>query len=130
MIQKKKPNRYSISKKLREQNRSNDFFELMLGNLNLEELIALKLEVTFRSMPTPIFGMPIWNTIPKIARHAVIRYAYSITASKLKAARFLGMNQRQFDNYLCKYEIKSHFSKEKGDDHRNTIKADIPKSTS
>ena len=36
---------YSISKKLRKDRKSNEEFEIMLGSLTLEELIALKLEL-------------------------------------------------------------------------------------
>ena len=36
---------YSLSKKLRRENRSNDEFEVMIGQLTLEELIGLKLEL-------------------------------------------------------------------------------------
>ena len=37
---------YSISKKLRKDRKSNEEFEIMLGALTLEELIALKLEIS------------------------------------------------------------------------------------
>ena len=36
---------YSVSNKLRKENKSHDEFEVMLNNLNLEEVIALKLEL-------------------------------------------------------------------------------------
>ena len=36
---------YSLSKKLRQEKKSNDEFEVMMGNLTLEELIGLKLEL-------------------------------------------------------------------------------------
>jgi hypothetical protein len=130
MTQKKKPNRYSISRILREQKKSNDFLELMIGNLTLEELIALKLEVAFRSVPTPVYGIPVWKATPKLARDAVLKFALSVSGSKLMAARLLGMNNREFANYINKYEILDYYKKEKGDDYRNTIKTDIPKSTS
>ena len=36
---------YSLSKKLRRENKSNDEFEVMISQLTLEELIGLKLEL-------------------------------------------------------------------------------------
>ena len=114
MKKKLEKNRYSVSKILREKNRSNDFFEIMLGNLTLEEIISLKLEIAFRSGGVPIYGLPIWKNTPKIAREAVLRYALLAGGSKKNAALLLGMNDRQLSNYLSKYDILTYY-KEKGD---------------
>ena len=40
---------YSIINKLRKDKKSNDEFEIMLNNLSLEEVVALKLELSSRS---------------------------------------------------------------------------------
>ena len=39
---------YSISSLLKQQNRSSDEFEVMMNSLTLEEVIALKLELSGR----------------------------------------------------------------------------------
>ena len=54
MKKKLEKNRYSVSKILREKNRSNDFFEIMLGNLTLEEIISLKLEIRIKKANSSI----------------------------------------------------------------------------
>ena len=41
---------YSLSNKLRKDNKSHDEFEVMLNNLSLEEIIGLKLELAARSV--------------------------------------------------------------------------------
>ena len=41
---------YSISNKLKKENKSHDEFEVMLNNLTLEEIIALKLELAAKSV--------------------------------------------------------------------------------
>ncbi len=86
----------------------------MLGSLTLEELIALKLEVSFQSGGAPVYNLPIWNNTPRIAREAVLRYALLAGGSKKNAALLLGMNNRQLSNYLSKYDILTYY-KEKGD---------------
>jgi hypothetical protein len=93
----------------------------MIGNLSLEELIALKLELAFRSVKTPIFGIPIWRTTPKIVRDAVIKYTLAATGSKLFSARLLGMNNGEFSNYLTKLGISEYYKKKekKGDGDSN-----------
>lgn len=114
MIIKERSNRYSISRILREEKKSNDFFELMLGNISMEDLIALKLEIAFRSSSTPLLGFPIWKATTKFVRDAIFKYAYATGGSKLRAMRLLGMNSRQFNNYLCKLEIKNYYKEKNG----------------
>ena len=107
---------FSISKKLREENKSNDYFELMLGNLPLEDIIALKLEIAFRAVGIPLHGIPIWKTIPVITKDAFLKFVLSITSSKKEAANYLGTNKQQLNNYLKSYKTVEYFStKEKGD---------------
>ena len=123
-------NRYSISKILRDKKKSNDYFELMIGNLTLEELIALKLEIAFRTAQTPLMGIPIWKTTTKFVKDAIFKFALSAAGTKKGAKRLLGMNNKQFDNYLQKLEIISYY-KEKGDDSNwRKTKSNFSKSTS
>lgn len=107
---------FSISKKLREENKSNDYFELMLGNLPLEDIIALKLEIAFRAVGIPLHGIPIWKTVPLITKDALLKFVLSITSSKKEAANYLGASKQQLNNYLKTYKTVEYFStKEKGD---------------
>lgn len=117
MIQKKTVNStFSISKKLREENKSNDYFEIMLGNLPLEDVIALKLEISYRIIGMPLHGIPIWKSIPLIAKDALLKFVLSITSSKKEAANYLGTNKRELNSYLKAYKTVEYFStKEKGD---------------
>ena len=107
---------FSISKKLREENKSNDYFELMLGNLPLEDIIALKLEIAFRAVGIPLHGIPIWKSVPLITKDALLKFVLSITSSKKEAANYLGASKQQLNNYLKTYKTVEYFStKEKGD---------------
>jgi hypothetical protein len=116
MQKKPKLDRYdSISKKLREENKSNDYFEIMLNNLTLEEIIALKLEIAYKSIGFPLYGYPIWRASPFIMRDALMKFVFSVTTSKLKMQRILGLNLEDFLLNVKKYKTEEYFLKEKGD---------------
>ncbi len=108
---------FSLSKKLREENKSNDLFEIMIGNLTLEELIALKLEMTYKNIGVALYGAPLFRVLLSVVQDAVFKFAFSVTTSKNKAKLFLGMETKQFYDYMKKYETEEYFiPKEKGDD--------------
>lgn len=113
---KKKPygaNRnYSIIRKLRNENKSNEQFEVMVGALSLEELIALKLDLASRSIGGKMYGFPLWYSIPEMSRAAVLKYVLSATCTKMEAARFLGVNKEYLYRLLKKYDTE-HFFNEK-----------------
>ncbi len=108
---------FTTSKKLREQNKSNDLFEIMVGNLTLEELIALKLELTYKNIGTPLYGIPLFRVLHSIVQDAVFKFACSVTPSRYKARIFLGMDNTQFYELLKRYNTEEYLlPKEKGDD--------------
>ncbi len=116
----KKINNYSFIKELRKQNKSNDYFEIMLANLSLEELIALKLELAFKSFGIPMYGFPIWQSMPNLCREAVLKYAISINPNKTLAARYLGMKYISFAKMLKKYNLQDCYPNKKGDEKHVT----------
>lgn len=118
---KRKINNYSISKVLREQNKSNDVFEIQLANLSLEELIALKLELGFKAIGFPLYGFPVWRSVPLIAKDAVLKYVLASSNSKEQAMRILGLDPVRFFKLLKKYKIRDYFKEEKNNvDWRKT----------
>ena len=74
---------------------------------------GLKLEIALRSVPTPMLGLPIWNSTPKFVKEAIFRAAFALAGSKLGARRILGMNNRQFNNYLSKLDILTQYKEKK-----------------
>jgi hypothetical protein len=91
---------YSLSKKLRQEKKSNDEFETMLGNLSLEEVIGLN---------GRLYGFPLWNNLTDIVRDAILKYAYSATRTQVEAMRFLGLKQERFQKLKNKYNPVSYF---------------------
>jgi len=100
---------YSISKKLRQDRKSNEEFEIILGALTLEEIIALKLELSTKSISNRMYGFPIWHSLHNIVQDAVFKYAYSATRTKAEAMRFLGLQENWFHKLQKKYGIDDYF---------------------
>lgn len=112
------PNRWLINetkkwtstlKKLRNEGKTTEEFEILLNNLTLEELIAIKLELSSKTLGSPLFGIPIWNHLQEIVEDAVIKFAVSTTVNTAEAASFLGMTQSHLWKLIKKYQIWNYF---------------------
>tara|TARA_R110002074_G_scaffold150597_1_gene303914 strand:- start:660 stop:1016 length:357 start_codon:yes stop_codon:yes gene_type:complete len=104
-----KNNRYSLLKKLREEKKSTEEFEIMLNNLSLEEIIGLKLELASKVFGGKSYGLPIWQSMKEIVQDAVLKYTLSACKSKREAARFLGLRHQNFNKLIKKYETETFF---------------------
>jgi len=107
---KTKTKYYSIINKLTKENKINKQFESMLSNLSLEDIIALKLELSTRPIKNRLYGLPIWDNLVRITQEAVLKYAVSATRSQGEAMRFLGLKHVQFNRLMKKYQIDSFFN--------------------
>jgi len=105
----KESEHYSISNKLRNENKTNDIFESMLMSLSLEEIIGLRLEVATRAVHGNLYGLQLWKSIPKITKDALLKYAYSAARTNNEAASFLGISRNEFRKYIKKFNIKEYF---------------------
>ena len=83
--------------------------EIFVSNLSLEDLIALKLEISSRPVSGKLFGIPIWKSIPFIVRDAVLKTAISVCRTKVDAANLIGMDVDKMDNLLKKYNTIDFF---------------------
>ena len=104
-----KNNRYSLVKKLREDGKSTEEFEIMINNLSLEEIIGLKLELASKAFGGKSYGLPIWQSMKEIVQDAVLKYTLSACKSKREAARFLGLRHQNFNKLIKKYETEIFF---------------------
>ena len=101
---------YSLSKKLRRENRSNDEFEVMLNQLSLEEVIGLKLELASKVLNGRLFGLPIWHSMHTIVQDAVLKWVFSASRTQGEAMRFLGLKKSEMRKLLKKYNVDNYFS--------------------
>lgn len=97
-------------KKLRQEGKTNEQFEILLNNLTLEEVIAIKLELSSRTLKSPLYGLPIWKHLPEIVEDAVLMYAISINRTPFEAAAYLGMTPYKFHRLCKKYRLYKYFN--------------------
>lgn len=105
----KNKKRYSVIRKLRRDGKLSEEMEIFVSNLSLEDLIALKLEISSKPVNGKLFGIPIWKSIPFIVRDAVLKTAISVCKTKVDAANLIGMDVDKMDNLLKKYNTIGFF---------------------
>ena len=95
----------SIITKLRDQNKLNDSLLVLISNLTLEDLIAIKLELSCDLINNRLYGFDIWRNSVYIVKDALLKFAISTTKSKKDAARFLGLTYADFKTACKKFKI-------------------------
>tara|TARA_R100000008_G_scaffold12757_1_gene6353 strand:- start:4197 stop:4544 length:348 start_codon:yes stop_codon:yes gene_type:complete len=100
----------SIIVKLKDQNKINDSILTYIGNLSIEDLIAIKFELSAANINHRLYGFDIWKRSDYIIKEAILKFAISATKSKKDAARFLGLTYREFGRISKKYKVEKYFS--------------------
>jgi hypothetical protein len=100
---------YSVINKLRKERKTTDELEIMMNNLTLEEVIALKLELSSRSLSNRLYGFPIWKALTDITKEAALKYAVSATRTTKEAMRLLGLKESSFHVLMKKYQVEDYF---------------------
>ena len=103
---------YSFRNKLKKEKKLNDSFETILSTLTLEEIIGLKLELSSSYINNKLYNFPIWNNIIYMVKDACLKYALSACRTKREAARFLGMDERNFETEIKRFKTESFFDEE------------------
>ena len=106
----KKQKNYSFIRVMKKERRINENFLNILSSLSLEEIIALKLELSVKSINNKLYNFPLWSAMPNITRDALLRYAMSACQSKRDMARFLGIPINKFGDILKKYNTERLFN--------------------
>ncbi len=75
----------------------------------MEEVIALKLDLSTRTLGSPLYGLPLWSALPDIVGDAVLKFAVSTTRTSSEAARVLGLTQDRMAELIKKFGIKKYF---------------------
>ena len=83
---------------------------MMVSSLTLEELIALKLELSVNFLKSKRFvGFPIWSSIGNITKDALLRFALAQGVNYRHCALILGITEQRFHQMLKKYNTKKYF---------------------
>ena len=102
----------SIILKLCQRGQLNDSILTNINNLSLEDLIAIKLELSCALVKNKLYGIDFWSNSCYIIREALLKFAISASRSKKDAARFLGLDLREFNTQYKKYNIESYFKED------------------
>ena len=101
---------YSFIFVMKKQKKVNDNFLNVLSSLTLEEIIAIKLELSAKLVKHKFYNFPIWKAIPSICKDAILRYTLSACQSKRDGARILGIDVREYDKLLKRYNTEKLFN--------------------
>ena len=80
-----------------------------INKLSLEDLIAVKLELSANNINNRLYGFDLWKQSTNIMKEALLKFAMSTTNSKKDAARFLGLTYLEFKRVTSKYKVKDYF---------------------
>ena len=109
---KSKINNKSIINKLTHEGIVSQDLLVLINNLTLEDLIAIKLELSCALVRNKLYGIDFWSNSCYIIREALLKFAISASRSKKDAARFLGLDLREFNTQYKKYNIESYFKED------------------
>ena len=110
-----KYSKYSIINKLKSEKKITDGTLNNINNISLEDLIAIKLELSTRYLYGKFYGLPIWRLTRHAVTDALLKTALSIARTKKEAARFLGVDYMEFNRYIKKYNTISFFEEKENE---------------
>ena len=83
-----------------------------INRLSLEDLIAVKLELSANNINNRLYGFDLWRQSTHIIKEALLKFALSTTNSKKDAARFLGLTYLEFKRVLKQYRVQDFFTED------------------
>tara|TARA_R110000824_G_scaffold46692_1_gene133776 strand:+ start:484 stop:843 length:360 start_codon:yes stop_codon:yes gene_type:complete len=96
--------------KLQDESKITDPLLVLISSLTLEEIIAIKFELSCSDINNRLYGFDMWRSSSKIMKEAVLRFALSSTTSKSDTARFLGITYSELKMILKVYDLKDYFN--------------------
>jgi len=81
---------------LKKESRINEDALNVISDLRLEELIAVKLELSAKATKGKLYGFPLWYSLPSICRDACIIFVRSCCNTKRDMSDMLGIPYDQF----------------------------------
>ena len=96
----------SFISKLKSEGRINENFLNIVSDLTLEELIGIKIEMASRLFRGKLYGIPIWITMPRIVKEAMLHVAINSCKTKTDMCSFLGITLDQFNEIIKDYNLE------------------------
>jgi len=100
---------YSRLSELKKLNKIDDQFVLYVESLSLEDLLSIKLESMMENLNFKFFNFPLYKSFHTIVTQALFNAVFGVASNNSEAARILGLDLKQYKNYLAKfgYQIKT-----------------------
>ena len=105
-MSRKKIKKSSFISKLKNDGRINENFLNIVSDLTLEELIAIKIEMASRLFRGKLYGIPIWITMPRIVKEAMLHVAINSCKTKTDMSSFLGITIDQLNDIIKDYDLE------------------------
>ena len=80
-----------------------------IDSLTLEDLIAVKLELSARHINNKLYAFNLLSNTNRLVKEAIIKFAISATQSKMDAARFLGIDYEGLRKLVNEYDLQDYF---------------------
>ena len=109
---KKRRSKYkhkSIINKLLNNNIINESNLTFIDSLTLEDLIAVKLELSARHINNKLYAFNLLSNTNRLVKEAIIKFGISATKSKTDAARFLGIDYEGLRKLVNEYDLQDYF---------------------
>ena len=109
---KKRRSKYkhkSIINKLLYNNIINESNLTFIDSMTLEDLIAVKLELSARYINNKLYAFNLLSNTNRLVKEAIIKFAISATQSKMDAARFLGIDYEGLRKLVNEYDLQDYF---------------------
>tara|TARA_R110000782_G_scaffold171695_2_gene263415 strand:+ start:240 stop:608 length:369 start_codon:yes stop_codon:yes gene_type:complete len=102
----------SVIQKFKDQNKINDETLVIINAFTIEDLLAIKLELSANNINNRLYGLDIWKKSDYIIKDAMLKFAVSTTKSKKDAARFLGVSYSEFNSLYKRYKLEDFFEQD------------------
>tara|TARA_B100000427_G_C15128819_1_gene429176 strand:- start:203 stop:538 length:336 start_codon:yes stop_codon:yes gene_type:complete len=83
-----------------------------INSLSLEDLIALKLDLSSKNLNNRLYGFDIWRRIPYIVKESLLKYSISAAKTKKDGARMLGLTYVEYMKHIRDYDINDYYKGE------------------
>lgn len=90
----------SFIEKLKKEKKLNDEVLTFINLLSLEDLLTVKLELTYRMFKGKFYGFPIFDSLENIVKDSVVKVAKTLTSSKKECMSFLGLTEKDYAKTL------------------------------
>ena len=80
-----------------------------IDSMTLEDLIAVKLELSARYINNKLYAFNLLSNTNRLVKEAIIKFAISATQSKMDAARFLGIDYEGLRKLVNEYDLQDYF---------------------